>query len=222
MEREIDRADLIRVESALVHRQLLEAGVSDERLVQARPGVDLARFRPGPGSAAPVVAYVGALSLWKGLDVLVDVSRSLAASDASLEIIGGPVCHWSRRTAESLIRARTTSVPDLLARADALVLPSIVDGFGYVVLEAMASGAVPFVTPAVGAAELVRALDPRLVIERGDFAEAVPELLATLPMANLALQARLIAEQHERMVMARQAANALLVAAHRLGLIEAA
>jgi len=221
LECEIRRADLIRVESELVRRQLLDAGVPEERIVQARPGVDLDRFRPGTSSAAPLVAYVGALSLWKGVDVLAETSRVLAARGIRLQAIGGPVCRWSRRIAESLERAETTSVPDLLTRADALVLPSVADGFGYVVLEAMASGTVPFVTPAVGAAELVGELDIRLVIERADFAEAVPELLTSLPMEDLAIRARVIAEQHERMAMAGRAAQQLLTAARRRGLISA-
>jgi glycosyltransferase involved in cell wall biosynthesis len=222
LEGEIAAADLIRVESGLVRGQLLDAGVAEERLVMARPGVDLVRFRPGSRSAASVVAYVGALALWKGVDVLAELSRSLDGRGVRLEVIGGPVCRWSRRIAEPLQRADTTSVPDLLGRAVALVLPSVADGFGYVVLEAMASGAVPFVTPAVGAAELVRELDPRLVIDRCDFAEAVPELLATLPMARLAAQARVIAECHDRMAMAAYAARELLAAARRRGLIASA
>ncbi len=219
LEQGIARADLIRVESELVRDQLLDAGVPDERIVLASPGVDVDRFKPGVPEPTPLVAYVGALSLWKGLDVLAELSRSLAARDMGLEIIGGPVCRWSRRTAEPLVRAAATSVPELLARAHALVLPSVADGFGYVVLEAMASGAVPFVTPAVGAAELVRQIDPSLVIERVDFVDAVPELLATLPIQDLAARARTIAERYERTAMAGHAARELLDAAGRRGLI---
>jgi glycosyltransferase involved in cell wall biosynthesis len=110
---------------------------------------------------------------------------------------------------------RRLQVAPLLAGAQALILPSASDGFGYVVLEAMASGAVPFVSPEVGAAEVVRRIEPRLVQPRETFAEAVVELLAELPLADLARRARSIAEGLERRTMAARAAKAVLEAVER-------
>jgi glycosyltransferase involved in cell wall biosynthesis len=79
-----------------------------------------------------------------------------------------------------------------------------------VVLEAMAAGAVPFVSPEVGAAEIVRTLDARLVQPRATVAEAVPELLERLPLEELGRSARGLAERYERVAMAEQAAGSVL------------
>jgi glycosyltransferase involved in cell wall biosynthesis len=151
------------------------------------------------------------LSLWKGVDILAALGRTLG-EDGDVVVAGGPVCPWSRRVTEQARFQSNDDVPALLAGAHALVLPSATDGFGYVVLEAMASGTVPFVSPEVGAAEIVRRLDERLVQPREQFAEAVAELLRSLPLADLATRARAIAEEFERERMADQAARRVLAA----------
>lgn len=207
---ELDSADVIRVESNAVRSSLLDRGVREDRIVYAPPGVDLDRFSPGSKPTDRVlVAFIGTLSLWKGVDAIVELSRRLEGW-GSLEVVGGPVDPWSRRLANEGILTKARDVPDLLGRAHALVLPSASDGFGYVVLEAMASGAVPFVTPAVGASEVVERLDTRLVHEPAHFADAVSELLRVVPLSDLGRRAREIAVEHERERMAVASARAVL------------
>src|SRR5262249_39014515 len=90
------------------------------------------------------------------------------------------------------------------------VLPSRSDGFSYAVLEALASGAVPVVTPEVGAAEIVRRLDRRLVIERADFVEGVLDLLSTLDLTAASMAARALAEEFDRRRTSQEIAAAVL------------
>ena len=214
LEHELREADLVRAESGTVADELVDQGIARERIVLAPPGVDLDRFSPGPRPERLTVAFVGVLSLWKGVDILAALATALGEK-ADLLVVGGPVCPWSRRVAERARFQHRTDVPALLASAHALVLPSATDGFGYVVLEAMASGAVPFVSPEVGAAEVVRRIDDQLVQPRERFAEAVPELLRSLPLDDLAVRARAIAEEFDRERMAEQAARRVLAAASR-------
>jgi glycosyltransferase involved in cell wall biosynthesis len=210
LERELERSDLARVESPIVAEELIEEGFPPDRVVTASPGVDIERFAPGPRSERLRVAFVGVLSLWKGVDVLVRLAHKLAPA-GEVVVVGGPVCPWSRRlVSDAPLRQHPGDIPSLLASSHALVLPSATDGFGLVVLEAMAAGAVPFVSPEVGAAEIVRKLDPRLVQPRSEFAEVIPELLDTLPLDELGAAARLIAERHERAEMAQTAASLVL------------
>lgn len=207
---ELGRAHVIRVESSAVRNDLIDRGVSPDKIVLAAPGVDLARFQPQERGPDLLVAFVGTLSLWKGVDVLTALQRSLAGI-ARLEVIGGPVDPWSRRVAAAAGFARAESVEALLGRADALVLPSASDGFGYVVLEAMAAGAVPFVTPSVGARDVVGQLAPELVIEAENFADVLPDLVRSLPLAELSWRARRLAANYERNAMAQHAMHAVLV-----------
>jgi glycosyltransferase involved in cell wall biosynthesis len=211
LEQELQAADVVRAESGAVAEELVDHGIPQESVVLARPGVDLARFSPGAHPDRLTVAFVGVLSLWKGVDILAALARTLGG-DADVVVAGGPVCPWSRRVTEQARFHTNDDVPALLAGAHALVLPSASNGFGYVVLEAMASGTVPFVSPEVGAAEIVRRLDERLVQPREWFAEAVPELLRSLPLDELATRARAIAEEFEREQMAVEAARKVLAA----------
>jgi len=149
------------------------------------------------------------LSLWKGVDILVELAARLRGV-AVVATVGGPVCPWSRRLSAGAPFVPHFDVPGLLAKAHALVLPSASDGFGRVVLEAMACGAVPFVTPEVGASELVARLDSRLVQPAGDFAESVSGLLTTLPLVDLARHARCVATEFEQKAMSQQAAERVL------------
>lgn len=211
LEQELYAADVIRVESRTVAEELVAHGISRQRIVLAPPGVDLLRFTPGAPANRLTIAFVGVLSLWKGVDILAALARTLG-EDGDVLVAGGPVCPWSRRVTEQARFRTHNQVPALLASSHALVLPSATDGFGYVVLEAMASGAVPFVSPEVGAAEIVRRLDERLVQPREQFAEAVPVLLRSLPLDDLATRARAIAEEFERGRMAEEAAHRVLAA----------
>jgi glycosyltransferase involved in cell wall biosynthesis len=210
--RELRRADLVRCESAAVADELVAEGIPPDRVVHAPPGVDLDRFRPSEKPDELTVAFIGPLALWKGLDVVAGLAQCMART-ARFVFVGGPVDRWSRRQLELLDVERATDVPTVLARAHALVLPSVADGFGYVVLEALASGCVPLVSPMVGAAEVARELDERLVINREAFVETAAVLLPTL--RDLAGDARQLAERYDRSVMAPRAAVAIL---DRLGL----
>jgi glycosyltransferase involved in cell wall biosynthesis len=204
---ELSSADVVRTESAAVTADMVANGVDAERIVHAYPGVDLDRFRPGVKSGELSVAFVGTLSLWKGLHLLVPLSQRLGG----IHVIGGPVCPWSRRYARAgRFTPATDDVAGLMASSHALVLPSVTDGFAYVVLEAMASGCVPFVTPTVGSAELVRLIDPELVIPAEEFEHRVPELLRSMDLTDLGARARDIAEDFDRRRMADAAAVAVL------------
>jgi glycosyltransferase involved in cell wall biosynthesis len=209
LEAEIRTSDAIRTESAAVTEDLVHHGVDPARVITALPGVDCDRFRPAEPFPNLTVAFVGVLSLWKGVDSVADLAHRLRGR-ARVGVVGGPVCPWSRSLIATAPLDRYSEVAPLLGRAHALVLPSVTDGFGYVVLEAMASGCVPLVSPHVGAAEVVRRVDDRLVLPRRTFAESAAELLLTLPLAELARRSRSVAEQLDRRTMAERAAGAVL------------
>jgi glycosyltransferase involved in cell wall biosynthesis len=214
-ENEIAKADLIHVTTEAVRRELLETGVASDRLVTAPLGVDLDRFRPGPKRARMTIAFVGPLSMRKGVELVATLAE-LTRGEAVVEAVGGPTCPWSRRIVESARFVTRTSVPEMLAAAHYLVLPSRSDGFAYAVLEALASGTVPIVTPEVGASEVVRRLDERLVVPRQDFAEGARDLVRALDHAELAVRARALAEEFDRNRTSIAAATAVLERAEEL------
>jgi glycosyltransferase involved in cell wall biosynthesis len=206
---EIESADLIHVTSLAVRDEFLETGVSSERIVHSYLGVDLMGFTPGAKSDKLTIAFIGPLSLRKGVDTVVELAHRLRG-DAIVETVGGPVCPWSRRLVERAEFTPRTSVADTLRSAHVLVLPSRSDGFSYVVLEALASGTIPIVTPAVGAAEIVRRLDDRLVIESPEFVDATVELIPILDLKALGVRARALAEEFDRRRTSRATVTAVI------------
>jgi len=124
-------------------------------------GVDCGRFRPLEHRAHDRTRFiaVGRFVTQKGLDVLVDAFAVLRTTlpNASLMLVGdGPL----RAALEAQIRAYhledrvqllgfRRDVPELLARADIVVVPSRWEGFGLAALEASAAG-LPVIASAVG------------------------------------------------------------------------
>lgn len=142
---------------------------------------------------APLLCYVGRKAPNKGIDVLLAALARLRHRPAPQLVLAGPDTDWYRA-----LRARGPSrglidlpfVPeatkmDLLAAADVLVLPSKLESFGTVFLEAWAAG-----TPVVGAdIHAVREVvgDAGLLFrpdDVGDLAVRLDELLGAPALAR--------------------------------------
>ncbi len=172
------RCDRIVVPSLREARHLaVHCGVDRGRVAVIPCGVNLDRFRPGDRSAArrflglppgaPVVLYVGRFARLKGIDRLVRAVALLPA-DTRLVLVGGdgpddPERVGLERLAADLGvagrvrfagRVEHQALPPYYRAADVLVLPSLYESFGLVVLEALACGT-PVVATAVGAVEQV-------------------------------------------------------------------
>jgi hypothetical protein len=122
-------------------------------------------------------AFVGQLIARKRLDLLMSALGGLAARDVELVIIGGgPLEPELRRLAETVCPGRVhwkgplpmAEVPQELAGADCLVLPSRHDGWGAVVSEALMVGTPAVCSDACGAAEVVFASGVGGVFPSGD------------------------------------------------------
>lgn len=207
--RELSRAYVVRTDSPLVTEQLLAHGLAASRILTAPPGVDVERYGVSGMRVPGRVVFVGAFSLWKGAHRVAELVRELPPY--SVAVVGGPVCSWSRRLLDSLPVLRQTDVCTALREAEVMVLPSITDGFGYVVLEALAAGVVPVVTPAVGAGSLVRELSPDLVADPEDFVPVVHTLLSRPEvLRRLSEEARALASGHRAGPAAARVAEQLL------------
>lgn len=139
----------------------------------------------------PVVLYVGRFTEVKRLGLLIEAWS--AAEDrlrhpASLVIVGGHPGEWEgEHPAETIRRTGADHVylagwqpqeelPGFLSAADALVLPSVREQFGLVLVEAMACGVPPIAVDRFGPAEIVEDGRTGWLVEPDD-AEALTNAL---------------------------------------------
>lgn len=176
VEEEYATASRIRVGSSWAADTMVARGV-DRSLIRVIPhSVDLVRFSPGPRPAQVEktlrVVFVGSLSMGKGFPYLLNAVRMLGPARISVHIVGATGDPWCRRLFETLRKGLNVTVApgDPLGAyrdADLLVLPTLHDGFGYVVAEAMACGLPVITTDRCGAAEWVRHGESGWVVPAG-------------------------------------------------------
>lgn len=181
-------ADLIVVPSAFVKRSI-PADLHDRvKLVpySLRESGDrsLPRDTFTPPSSPLKVLFVGGITQRKGISLLAEMTHALGPK-VELTVVGRmsirgnhDVCRLTGASAwhPSL---PNSEVKKLMASSDVLVLPSISDAFGLVVLEAMALGTPVVVSDHVGAAELVEEGKSGFVFPSGS-AEAFVNILGML------------------------------------------
>jgi glycosyltransferase involved in cell wall biosynthesis len=180
--------------------RVLGAGVSDE--LRAPPSAEHAaavheRF------ALPdrFILSLATLEPRKGLDVLITALAHLGSAAPPLLVVGQPgwggVDLGAAATAAGLRegavrqlgRIEDADLAVVLRAADLLVAPSLAEGFGLPVVEAMAVGTAVVCSDAPALAEVVG--EAAMVVGRGD-ARALADAIAAV-LADEAVQARLIA-----------------------------
>lgn len=156
--REMELADLVLAPSSFVERTIREFH-PDKRIARAPYGVDLDFWTPPPlrsqvfsisghqpSPSRPLLfLYAGQIGIRKGIPVLLEAWRAAALPDAELELVG--LWQLSEKSRHELppgvVHRPPCSRMELRERyhgADVFVFPSFFEGFGLVLLEAMACG----------------------------------------------------------------------------------
>ena len=162
-----------------------------ERIEVIHSGVPEVYFdaRPRP-AARPYALFLGTIEPRKNIDTLLDAWAGLKLSDDFDLVIAGPA-GWRSEQTMARLRSDATGVrylgyvaedelPGLMAGASAFVYPSLYEGFGFPVAQAMAAGA-PVITSNVSslpeiAGDGALLVDPRSVTE---IASALRNLLTS-------------------------------------------
>ena len=183
----VQRARHLIAVSAAVRQEFIEHyGADPARITVVHNGVDIGRFEQLPTQEearrrlklpidGPILLYVGFSTPRKGLEYLARAIRKMQ-TPSWLVMAGKWEARYKKRFLGMLGSARSRVlivgyVPDVdlplyFAAADVFVLPSLLEGFGIPLAEAMAAG-VPVVTTTGGAASEVVG-NAGLVVPPGD------------------------------------------------------
>jgi glycosyltransferase involved in cell wall biosynthesis len=202
---EHENAALIIASSSFTRETLVENGVPLGKIRVVSHGVDSERFSNVRTSGRPFrFLFVGLITARKGVPLLLEAWRTLRPDTAELWLVGsaskkiktllpelhgvhylGPVPH--------------VELPRVLQQCDVLVFPSYFEGFGLVILEAMASGLPVITTTATAGPDLLKNGKGGWVIPTGDAGALAASMQSCLEHANelsmQGLSARRIAEQ---------------------------
>lgn len=150
-EREIQLADHIFVASSVSKRSLLEIGINSEKISLIPYGASVDFFHPQPKPDDCFRAlYVGRVSPRKGVHYLLRAWQELKLEKAELLMVGESVFPPGWLEQYQNICRHIPCIPHLLLNqyyslGSVLIFPSLIEGFGLVILEAMACG-IPIIT----------------------------------------------------------------------------
>ena len=147
LEHEPHAADLCIAASQFTIRSLEEAGVASDRIRLLPLGADLDRFRflPRTPDGPFRILFVGGVGQRKGVKYLLQAFDRVRGPNVELTL-AGPLPADMRPLAPYLAHIRLagrldqSAIVDEMHRAHVLVLPSVFEGFGLVIAEAMATG----------------------------------------------------------------------------------
>ena len=185
LEAEMETADKIVALSEFSRKTFADHGAEPDSIHVNQLGVDTSAFCPGVRADDGVfrVLFVGVFTQRKGLSYLVDGFRKAGIHRSELVLAGsvwGNATPWRRVPG---VRERAWLGHAALVAAyrasDVLVLPALSEGFGRVVLEAMACGLPAIVSANTGAADAVRDGETGYVVPIRD-SEAIAERLLEL------------------------------------------
>lgn len=158
-EEEYRQAYRLLCPSDFVVRTFRDQGLEQEKLVRHIYGFDEKRFYPDNRYRDPkrglTIISVGVCAVRKGLHFALEAwIQSSASKDGTFLIAGEFLPAYAEKLAPMLshpsvkVLGHRDDVPDLMRKSDILVLPSIEEGFGLVITEAIGSGCVPLASDA--------------------------------------------------------------------------
>ena len=154
-EEEYGLADWVRVSSRWAQESFVAHGIPANAVRVIPQNIDTGRFSPPAVERlhrGPLrLCYVGIMNLAKGFPYLLDAVRKFGSHHVTLEIAGSTGTRSTRALFERLRKGLPVTMQPqnpvpVYHRAELLVFPSLHDGFGFVVAEAMACGLPVIVT----------------------------------------------------------------------------
>ncbi|MBT4594422.1 glycosyltransferase family 4 protein [bacterium] len=203
---EYDHADTIVVASSCSEKSFVEHGIPKEKIISVPYGTDFTRFlaERKRGSGKFVALFVGMVGLLKGVHYLIDAWKKLNLKNAELWFVGAIRPNVRAFIQQHLdvdgIKFLGSFSQEKLARiyqqASVFVFPSVSDGFGMVIAEAMASGLPVITTENTGACEILNDSEHGFILPIRDVDALAEKILWCYENREEAFQMGLAAQKH--------------------------
>jgi len=202
-EAEYAQADVITLPSRFAFRSFTDKGVPAEKIRVVPYGANLASFSKvaDPDPETFEVLFVGAVSFLKGIPYLLEAFERLRHPKKRLTLVGAVLPEMARYLQrKSLENVELTGplpssrLPEMMSRSHVMVFPSLNDGFGMVMGEAMACGCPVIASTNSGGEHLIETgqegflipiRDPGAIWERLNQLAQDPELRGRMGQASL-------------------------------------
>jgi glycosyltransferase involved in cell wall biosynthesis len=204
-EQELQLADHIFAASSVTKNSLLKVGIKPEKISVIPYGAPIEYFQPQAKIDKIFRAlYVGRVAAHKGVHYLLQAWKELQLPEAELMLVGvndfpGGWLDQYAEVVRYIPSVPHASLNEYYSAASVLVFPSLVEGFGMVLLEAMACGIPVIATSNVGGSDIITDGVEGFIIPVRDV-EALKEKLEwcdrhPLELAQMGRAARRKAEQ---------------------------
>lgn len=202
MKYEFEHADYVVCCSDLARQTMIEHGVDAAKIGVHRLGVNLMEFVRAPTRVQPRgrplrLVFVGAMTPLKGLHYLLEAFRNLDA-ETELWLVGtlptDPVlkamianCEHATGRLNLVGPVAQSQLNAIYNQCDLFVLPSLSDGWGMVVNQALACGLPVVVSDMTGAKELVNQGKNGFVVKSGDVLDLTKKLALSIDQCRKGL-----------------------------------
>ncbi|MBN8836630.1 MAG: glycosyltransferase family 4 protein [Sphingobacteriia bacterium] len=175
---ELEDADAIVVASTFTRKTLIDNGVAGDKIYVNPYGIDLHHFKEKysyNNKRSIRLLFVGSLNARKGVAFLLNTFNSMNANHLLLTFAGYNGAELNDQLTKNsytnisvLGKILHDEMPSLFLKHDVFVFPSFFDGFGLVILEAMACGLPVITTSATGGPDIIEHGKEGFIIEPGN------------------------------------------------------
>jgi glycosyltransferase involved in cell wall biosynthesis len=156
-------ADAIFCASSFTRRTLIEQGVPSEKIVIEPYGVDQSLFKPTRDKYPKFsLIWAGSFTQTKGIAYLLEAMARLSIPDMELVLAGYPYggvdpvrAYEDRVLVRRIGHVTRAQLAEVMPRCHVHVFPTILDGFGRNIIEAMACGLPVITTPNCAGPDLI-------------------------------------------------------------------
>ncbi|TZF86208.1 glycosyltransferase family 4 protein (plasmid) [Pedobacter sp. BS3] len=179
---ELQTADIILCNSTFTRHTLEEAGVAGDKIICIPYGFpDALTAKPEKTRTRIRFLYAGNLSLRKGVHILLQAWKTAGLAEAELFLVGKYLLpdFFRQDLPENVHFIENLPQPEyfhILQQADAFILPTLADGFGMVISEAISMGIPVITTTNSGGPDIIRPYQDGILIPPGD-KEAIVQAL---------------------------------------------